>query len=335
VTNRCPICRTAYGDDARFCSRDGSRLISDARANDLSGQTLDEKYEIQRKLGAGGMSVVYLATDVRTGAERAIKVLSPSLTRDRKAMTRLRREATFGMRLEHPNICNIIELVESETGAAEGTVYIVMPLLVGELLVERIHRQGFMALDRAIQVVQDVARGLSAAHALGIIHRDLKPENIMLSTGDDRRERAVIMDFGLAKDPYSKSGDKLTKTGIILGTPEFMSPEQLRGKPLDGRSDVYALALVTFEMLTGQLPFEGETQQEMMMARLNGAPRTLRQVRPNLRLPAPVDIVLEKALRREPKDRYETAMDFADALTAVVPEAVRPSSTQRGRAVRP
>jgi eukaryotic-like serine/threonine-protein kinase len=330
VTNRCPICRTAYGDDARFCSRDGSRLISDARTNDLSGQTLDDKYEIQRKLGAGGMSVVYLATDARNGAECAIKVLSPSLTRDRKAMTRLRREAGFGMRLEHPNICNIIELVESD----DGTVYIVMPFLVGELLVERIHRQGFMALDRAVQVVQDVACGLSAAHALGIVHRDLKPENIMLSTGDDRRERAVIMDFGLAKDPYSHSGDKLTKTGIILGTPEFMSPEQLRGKPLDGRSDIYALALVTFEMLTGQLPFEGETQQEMMMARLNGAPRTLRQARPNLRLPAAVDTVLEKALRREPKERYATAMDFADALTAVVPEAVRPSTTQRGRAVR-
>jgi serine/threonine protein kinase len=331
VTNRCPICRTAYGHDARFCSRDGSRLISDAGANDLSGQTLDDKYEIQRKLGAGGMSVVYLATDTRNGAEVAIKVLSPSLTRDRKAMTRLRREAGFGMRLEHPNICNIIELVESEKGMA----YIVMPFLVGELLVERIHRQGFMALDRAVQVVQDVACGLAAAHALGIVHRDLKPENIMLSTGDDRRERAVIMDFGLAKDPYSHSGDKLTKTGIILGTPEFMSPEQLRGKPLDGRSDIYALALVTFEMLTGQLPFEGETQQEMMMARLNGAPRTLRQARPNLRLPAAVDTVLEKALRREPKERYANATDFADALVAVVPEAVHTSTTQRRRALRP
>ena len=330
MTNRCPICRTAYGDDARFCSRDGSRLIADSRVTDLAGQTLDDKYEIQRKLGAGGMSVVYLGTDLRTGAECAIKVLSPSLTRDRKAMTRLRREAAFGMRLEHPNICNIIELVESE----DGTVYIVMPFLVGELLVERIHRQGFMALDRAVQVVQDVARGLSAAHALGIVHRDLKPENIMLSTGDDRRERAVIMDFGLAKDPYSHSADKLTKTGIILGTPEFMSPEQLRGKPLDGRSDIYALGLVTFEMLTGQLPFEGETQQEMMMARLNGAPRTLRQARPNLRLPAAVDAVVEKALRREPKERYATATDFANALTAVVPEAVRPSTTQRTRARR-
>ena len=333
MTNRCPICRTQYGDDARFCSRDGSRLISDARANDLSGQTLDDRYEIQRKLGAGGMSVVYLANDLRAGSECAIKVLSPSLTRDRKAMTRLRREASFGMRLEHPNICNIIELVESKRDGG-GMVYIVMPLLVGELLVERIHRQGFMALDRAVQVVQDVARGLSAAHALDIVHRDLKPENIMLSTGDDRRERAVIMDFGLAKDPYSHSGDKLTKTGIILGTPEFMSPEQLRGKPLDGRSDIYALALVTFEMLTGQLPFEGDTQQEMMMARLNGAPRTLRQARPNLRLPATVDVVLEKALRRDPRERYSTAIEFADALTAVVPEAVQRTTVPRGSAVR-
>jgi serine/threonine-protein kinase len=330
VTNRCPICRTAYGDDARFCSRDGSRLVADARATDLAGRTLDDKYEIQRKLGAGGMSVVYLGRDVRSGAECAIKVLSPALTRDRKAMTRLRREAGFGMRLEHPNICNIIELVES----ADGMVYIVMPFLVGELLVERIHRQGFMALDRAVHVVQDIARGLSAAHALGIVHRDVKPENIMLSTGDDRRERAVIMDFGLAKDPYSNPADKLTATGIILGTPEFMSPEQLRGKPLDGRSDIYALALVTFEMLTGQLPFEGETQQEMMMARLNGAPRTLRQARPNLRLPAAVDTVLEKALRREPKERYSTAVEFADALTAVVPEAVRTSTMPRKSATR-
>ena len=332
MTNRCPICRTTYGDDARFCSRDGSRLVADARTSDLSGQTLDGKYEIQRKLGAGGMSVVYLGTDLKSGADCAIKVLSPALTRDRKAMTRLRREAGFGMRLEHPNICNIIELVESKSEA--GLVYIVMPFLIGELLVERIHRQGFMALDRAVQVVQDVALGLAAAHAVGIVHRDLKPENIMLSTGQDRRERAVIMDFGLAKDPYSGGADKLTATGIILGTPEFMSPEQLRGKPLDGRSDIYALALVTFEMLTGQLPFEGETQQETMMARLNGAPRTLRQVRPNLRLPAAVDTVLEKALRREPKERYGTAIEFADALAAVVPEAVSPSTTSRARSLR-
>ena len=330
MTNRCPICRATYGDDARFCARDGSRLVADARATDLAGQTLDGKYEIQRKLGAGGMSVVYLGTDLRTGTDCAIKVLSPSLTRDRKAMKRLRREAGFGMWLEHPNICNIIELVESK----DGTVYIVMPFLIGELLVERIHRQGFMALDRAVQVVQDVARGLAAAHAVGIVHRDLKPENIMLSTGNDRRERAVIMDFGLAKDPYTNSAEKLTATGIILGTPEFMSPEQLRGKRLDGRSDIYALALVTFEMLTGQLPFEGETQQETMMARLNGAPRTLRQVRPNLRLPAAVDIVLEKALRRDPNERYATAVEFSDALTAVVPEAVRTTTMPRGGALR-
>ena len=166
-----------------------------------------------------------------------------------------------------------------------------------------------------IPFVQQIASGLQVAHELKIIHRDLKPENIMITKGADGVEKAVVMDFGLAKE--RKAGaelEKLTATGIILGTPEFMSPEQLRGKPLDPRTDVYSLTLMTYEMLTGKLPFEGRNQQEMMIARLRNEPISIRMRRPDI--PEAVDKVLAKGMARNAEDRYPSAVDFANDLTA-------------------
>jgi serine/threonine-protein kinase len=152
------------------------------------------------------------------------------------------------------------------------------------------------------------------------VHRDLKPENVMVRSGNGG-VHAVVMDFGLAKaHTAGKELEKLTATGIVLGTPEFMSPEQLRGKALDRRSDVYALGLVAYEMLTGKLPFEGRTQQALMIARLKQDPTPLYESRPDLKFPRQMNIVLEKAMRREPEDRYQTAVDFAKAFTAAARE---------------
>ena len=249
------------------------------RAANLSGQLLDSRYQVSKKLGEGGMSYVYLATEVATGEEVAIKVLSPKLARDKSSIERMRREATLAMRLDHPNVCRIMRLGESE----DHLIYLVMPFLKGELLSDREVQGGPMELSAGIDVLRQVCAGLHHAHELQIVHRDLKPENIMLVPEDGRPERAVVMDFGLAKERRADPAiAKLTATGIILGTPEFMSPEQIRGKPLDARSDVYALGILAFEMFSGKLPFQGRNAQEMMIARLRGQPVTLRQLRPEL-----------------------------------------------------
>lgn len=344
MSMRCPSCGTQYADDAKFCTKDGTRLQAhtapppaaplgaDGAAGSsttpramtppvgipkqfnpaaLTGQVLEGRYTIVKKLGEGGMSYVYLGEDIATKEQYAIKVLSPSLVKDGNAMARLRREAALGMRLEHPNVCHIVRLGETE----DGIVYVVMPFVQGEILSDRNNRKGQLPLSEVVPFVQQIAAGLQVAHELKIIHRDLKPENIMITKNPDGTDRAVVMDFGLAKE--RKAGgelEKLTATGIILGTPEFMSPEQLRGKPLDPRTDVYSLTLMTYEMLTGKLPFEGKNQQEMMIARLRSDPISIRTRRSDL--PEAVDTVLTKGMARNADDRYPTAVEFAAALAA-------------------
>ena len=327
---RCPTCGTTYGDDARCCTKDGTRLVpappargapappAAAAPNDgfaeMIGKTLEGRYKFIKKLGEGGMSYVYLAEDMADGNARcAIKILSPALSKDENAMARLRREAELGGRLEHANICHIIRLGETP----ERLVYIVMPFIEGEILADRTHRSGQLPLDEVVRWVNDISAGLERAHELQIVHRDLKPENVMIAQGKNGESRAVVMDFGLAKERRaSPELAKLTATGIVLGTPEFMSPEQLRGKPLDGRTDVYSLALMTYEMLTGKLPFAGRTQQEMMINRLRNDPTPIRQMRPDLNFSDAVESVLNKGMARDVANRYSTAPEFAGALAA-------------------
>jgi eukaryotic-like serine/threonine-protein kinase len=276
----------------------------------MIGQVLDGRYHIAKKIGEGGMSFVYLGNDVSSNERYAIKILSPALSQDENAMARLRREAGLGIRLAHPNVCHIMRLGETE----DGLVYVVMPYVDGEILADR-EARGPIPLDLTVKFVKEIAAGLQVAHELKIIHRDLKPENIMVCKSPKGEDYAVVMDFGLAKERRAGTElQKLTATGIILGTPEFMSPEQLRGKPLDARTDIYSLALMTYEMLTGKLPFEGRTQQEMMIARLRSEPVPLRRMRPDLTFPPGVEKVLLKAMERNADDRYQTAPEFADAL---------------------
>ncbi len=335
---RCPKCGSMYTDSAaRFCPKDGSMLVeiqskkssappsSDSgtgartplpksgldRASSLSNQILDARYQVMKKLGEGGMSYVYLAKEISSGETVAIKVLSPRLASDKSSVERLRREAGLAMRLDHPNVCRILRLGESE----DGLIYLVMPFLKGELLSDREVRGGPMDIPLSVALLRQMCAGLHHAHELQIIHRDLKPENVMLVPDDGGGiERAVVMDFGLAKERRADPAiAKLTATGIILGTPEFMSPEQIRGKTLDARSDLYALGIVAFEMLTGKLPFQGRNAQEMMIARLRSQPVPIRQYRPDV--PEPVERALTKALQTNPDDRYMTAIEFGDALT--------------------
>src|SRR5436190_22383309 len=338
---RCPKCGSVYSDTgARFCPKDGSMVVEIQankrpaaapsgsgmgvrptlppgksgldRASSLSNQMLDARYQVMKKLGEGGMSYVYLAKEIDSGATVAIKVLSPRLASDKSSVERLRREAGLAMRLDHPNVCRILRLGESE----DGLIYLVMPFLKGELLSDREVRGGPMDMVLGVMLLQQMCAGLHHAHELQIIHRDLKPENVMLVPDDaGGLERAVVMDFGLAKERRADPAiAKLTATGIILGTPEFMSPEQIRGKPLDARSDIYALGIVAFEMFTGKLPFQGRNAQEMMIARLRGQPQRLRQLRADLS--EGLESALARAMEANPDARYKTALEFGDELTA-------------------
>lgn len=345
MSRRCPRCRTEYAGEARFCPKDGSPLIevssptaarraappgettettarqstrrgegpSKGRAAALQGEMLDGRYQVVRRLGEGGMAYVYEARDTASSDTVAIKVLTPKLSRDRNSVERLRREAGLAMRLDHPNVCRISRLGETE----DGLIYLVMPYLAGDMLSDREVRVGPMPPDEGLEILVQVCAGLHHAHQFNIVHRDLKPENIMLVKGPDGRDKAVVMDFGLAKERRADpSVAKLTATGIILGTPEFMSPEQIRGKPLDGRSDVYAVGVLAYEMFTGKLPFLGDSPQEMMIARLRGRPIPIWKVRPQF--PPALAQVLMRCLETNPTDRHPTALDLGHALVDTV-----------------
>ena len=340
---RCPTCQRVYEGDARFCPRDGTALVDvpDAAgaaapaapapsasttqvrmavkpkptgadpAKTLRDQVVDGRYRVVKKLGEGGMSYVYEAADVSTGEHVAVKIMTPKLAQDKTAADRLRREAGLAMRLKHPNVCPIFRLGETP----EGLIYLVMPMLRGELLSDKEVREGALPLAVGVPIMRQVCEGLQYAHEQQIVHRDLKPENIFIEPAEGGALRAVVMDFGLAKERRTEPGmAKLTATGIILGTPEFMSPEQIRGKTLDGRSDIYALGLVAYEMFTTKLPFEGKTAQDLMIARLRGQPVPLRRSRPDLEFSPAFEKALMKAIETEPGDRYQTPTDFAKAL---------------------
>jgi len=349
TARRCPRCSQTYPAPARYCVKDGSLLVEEAgerrspreRYSDppdgdadtipraavadlsddplktLSGQVLDRRYRVGARLGEGGMSYVYRAEEIGTGRIVALKILLPRLSRDPASVERLRREATIAMRLDHPNVCPILRLGET----SERLIYLVMPFLEGEPLSEHEARRGPFSVAEGIPLLVQMCHGLQHAHELGIIHRDLKPENVMLvpvpieKAGGLQEFRAVVMDFGLAKERRAGSElAKLTATGIVLGTPEFMSPEQIRGKPLDGRSDVYALGVLAFELFTGRLPFPGKSAQETMIARLRGQPLRLREVKADF--PPRVEAVIGRALAMDAAERYGSMTELALAFEA-------------------
>ena len=326
---RCPRCQSLFQPPARFCARDGTPLAdveapvstpisldpppSDAAPVLVLNQVIDDRYRVTRRLGEGGMSYVYQGRDQVANTDVAIKVLTPRLAGDPGSVERLKREALLAERFDHPNVCRILHVGET----ADGILYLIMPYLRGESLNDAETRRGPYPVDEAVMLLVQVCHGLQHAHDLGVIHRDLKPENIMLVPDDavPGGIRAVVMDFGLGKaiqpDPALV---RLTQTGIILGTPEFMSPEQVRGEKIDARSDIFGLGIVAFELFTGQLPFAGRNSQESMMARLRGRPRAARAVRPDL--PGRVEAVLARAMALNPDQRYQSMQAFADELDA-------------------
>ncbi len=308
----CPKCDKEYDDATKFCPTDGSTLRS-AAGEDIIGSVIADRYHVIRKLGEGGMGQVYLAEHVKMGRMSAIKVMTQALANDIDAVGRFNREAANASKMSHPNIAAIYDFGETP----EGLIYLAMEFVEGESLTKLCEALGALPAPRAADIARQVASALEAAHERGIVHRDLKPDNIMISRGRDGADLVKVVDFGIAKAAEG-AGQKVTRTGLVVGTPEYMSPEQLTGDTLDGRSDLYALALVTFNMLTGMLPFTGQTTQEALLKRLTDRPLSLAEARSDLVWPPALQAVLDRALSRLASDRYQHASEFGDAIVAAV-----------------
>jgi len=309
----CTTCGAEWPDDTKFCPNDGSTLRSASGTGDLVGSIVADRYHIEKKLGQGGMGAVYLGTHVKMGRQSAIKVMTQAMVNDPEAIARFNREAANAARINHPNVCAIYDFGETQ----DGLIYLAMEFIEGESLSDLLRREGALPPQRATSILRQTADALQAAHDLGIVHRDLKPDNIMITRGRGDADVVKVVDFGIAKAMTGEEGQKVTKTGLVVGTPEYMSPEQLSGDVLDGRSDLYSLALVYFRMLTGILPFQADSAQETMIKRLTDDPMRLNDAR-DAGFPARLQEVLDRALARMPGDRYGSAAEFADdAETAV------------------
>ena len=265
---------------------------------------LADRYAIEHELGAGGMATVYLAEDLKHHRKVAVKVLRPELAAA-LGPDRFLREIEIAAGLQHPHILPL-----HDSGESGGFLYYVMPYVEGESLRDHLTREKQLPLEDALQIARNVAAALSYAHSHDVLHRDIKPENILLSGGE-----AVVADFGIARAISAAGGEKLTETGVSIGTPAYMSPEQAAGtQDLDGRSDLYSLACVLYEMLAGEPPHTGPTAQAIMAKRFTEPAPTLRDVRETI--PEGIDRAVRRALAKVPADRHATAAEFAEALGA-------------------
>jgi serine/threonine-protein kinase len=294
---------------------------------------LKDRYTLERELGRGGMAVVYLARDLRHERPVALKVLDAALVPALGA-ERFQREIRFAARLQHPHILTVLD-----SGDAAGHLWFTMPYVEGESLRARLKREGALPLEDALRITREVADGLEYAHRQGVIHRDIKPENILLSAG-----HALIADFGIARalaggrtgEQSSGRDATLTNVGVSLGTPAYMSPEQASGDPLDGRTDVYSLACVCYEMFAGAPAFTGPTAQAVLAKHFSGEVPSLHEARPDV--PPAVEAAIGKALAPDPDQRFATAAEFAAALagagagTTAVSAPVRQAPRRRALA---
>ena len=270
--------------------------VSDTLINTL----FDGRYRILRKLGAGGMANVYLAEDEDLGRRVAIKILNDRYANDELFVERFRREAKSAAGLSHPNIVSIYD-----RGEAEGTYYIAMEVIEGRSLKELILTRGPLPIGQAITYTLEMLEALRFAHRHGIIHRDVKPHNILIG------ERLKVTDFGIARAGASQ----MTEAGSIMGTAQYLSPEQARGAPVTASSDLYSIGIVLYEMLTGKVPFNGDSAIEIAMKHLNELPKPPSKTRPEI--PEELDQVVLRALSKAPEDRYQTAEEFAEDLHRV------------------
>ena len=291
------------------------RSLVDRLQAALSGQ-----YRIERELGGGGMSRVFLAEEIALGRQVVLKVLPPEIAEILSA-DRFTREVKVAARLQHPHIVPLLA-----AGEAGGLLYYTMPFIEGESLRAKVARGGALPIPEAVRLLRDTADALASAHARGVVHRDIKPDNILISQG-----HAVVTDFGIAKAlTEAGGGTGATATGVVLGTPAYMAPEQASADPhADHRADLYALGVVAYELLAGEPPFAGATAQAVIAAHVTRAARPLAEMRSAV--PAPLAALVMRLLEKQPADRVQTAAEVLAALEAqpTPTGVVAPAATER------
>lgn len=322
----CPICQSQYPNGEIFCPTDGARIVTTSQmeisptASDdpLVGNILDGRYKVLKRIGEGGMGIVYEALHVSIEKKVALKVLRDDFSSRPEVVERFRQEAKSASRIGHEHIVDISDFGETPSGQS----YFVMEMLVGEDLAGVLEREKTLAVRRAARILLQCCKALGAAHSKGIVHRDMKPENIYMVRRDGDDDFVKIVDFGIAKmsdiDTPGAPGRKLTKTGMIFGTPEYMSPEQAAGKSLDHRVDIYALGVIFFELLTGRVPFVGDTFMGVLTQHMFEPPPPLREVHSAIDVPSEVEAIIYKALAKDPKARFQSMDEMARALSQTI-----------------
>jgi len=311
----CPVCQNLYPANFTVCPKDGVTLRTVTELTE--GAVLRGKYQILGKLGQGGMGIVYKARHLHFDELCALKVVTSHLAEEAGFLQRFRAEALVMRKLAHPNAVRVQDFDETE----DGRPFMVMEYVEGRSLDKLLATGIPFPPRRAVRITLQAASALGAAHALGIIHRDIKPANILLAEGPDGGDLVKVLDFGVAKVKEGSTlvmGASLTRTGFVVGTPEYMSPEQargVRGDELDGRTDLYSLGVVLYEMLTGRLPFTADTPVMMLMAHVQTEPLDPRQLRADL--PAPLTALVLRTLEKDPDRRFPTAEALREALESL------------------
>ncbi len=313
----CPICERTYADETPVCAFDGSILrIATSGEDTFVGKTIKERYRVIEKLGEGGMSVVYLAEQINIGRKVALKLLHEEYARDDVFIRRFRQEAKLAASLSHRNVIQIFDFDQAE----DGNLFIAMEYVVGKNLKQLIRAES-LGIAHAVRLAIQIADGLAAAHRAGVIHRDIKPENIMVvSQGNEVK----LMDFGIARLREAGASTRLTRAGMIMGTPAYMAPEQIEGRDITEKTDIYAFGIVLYEMLSKAVPFAAPTPAAVLMKHLKETPVPLRKLRREI--PPRLERIVIQALEKRPERRPRKMEQIVEALRAaerdLAPETV-------------
>ncbi len=314
----CPQCNQLCDSSHQFCPACGFPIgkVAANQEDPLIGRTLPGGFVILELIGVGGMGRVYRAEQTTLGRTVAVKIVHPHLAGEENAVARFITEARAASRLNHPNSVAVIDFGKTN----DGQLYLVMEYLRGKDLARVAYEEGPLPFKRIVDVLRQVLAALSEAHHLEIIHRDLKPENIILEPVRAGGDFVKVVDFGLAKMRVEEKAPSITSPGIVCGTPEYMSPEQGRGDPLDPRSDLYAVGVIMYQLLTGRLPFEADTPTQVVLMHLSKAPPHPNEIAPERQIPQQLVSIVMRSLAKEAKDRYGSADDFSSELGAAMDE---------------
>jgi serine/threonine-protein kinase len=311
----CPTCGVRYPVEFKVCPRDATELddVEGENHDEMIGQTIASSYTIVRVIGEGGMGRVYEARHTRIGGKRfAVKMLHPEYTRQPEVLSRFQREAEAAATIDSPYVVDVYDVDRT----TDGRAFLVAEFLQGKEFADYLDQVGKMPVGAAVRIVRQICKALTAAHGKGIVHRDMKPENVFL-TGAPETPVAKVIDFGISKLDDQGGGSSLTKTGMIMGTPSYMAPEQARGERVDQRADIYAVGAILYCALTGKRPFDLGDPTATLTAVLTQDPARPRSLEPSI--PEPLEMIIQKAMAKRPQDRYETMAELDEELAAYEP----------------